>query len=78
MISSRLTGWLRGQLRQAQKRRRMFRFLHCGSDLPHHAERVGYSTQGARIQKGRVASSSQLVSKVQRLASKLPLSTVET
>ena len=30
----------------------MFRFLDCGSDLPHHAERVGYSAQGARVQKG--------------------------
>src|SRR5213080_318711 len=41
----------RGQFRQAEKRRRTFHFLQCGSDLPEHAKRVGYSTQCARIQK---------------------------
>ena len=42
----------RSELHQARKRQRMFRFLHCGTNFPHHAERVGYSTQGARVQKG--------------------------
>src|SRR5439155_23213613 len=41
----------RGQFCQAEKRRRTFHFLWCGSDLPKHAKRVGYSTQCSRIQK---------------------------
>ena len=42
----------RGQFRQAEKRRRTFRFLEGSSDLPQHAQRVGQPAQCARIQKG--------------------------
>src|SRR4029077_13023828 len=41
----------RGQLRQAEKRHRAFRFFLVGCDLPKHAQRVGYSTQCRPIQK---------------------------
>ena len=51
MISSRFAGSSRGQFRQTKKRRRTFRFLHAGGDLPQHVERVGQAAQGARIEE---------------------------
>ena len=60
-----------------QKGARVFAYT-ANLGQPDEADYDEIPRKALASRRGRVASSSQLVSKVQRLASKLPLSTVET